>query len=427
MVNKLSVRRLTAKALTALIIFKLVLIASVFIFNTNTYALENEISENMLYAKAAALIDAQSGRLLYGKNENEVLAMASTTKIMTCILALENCDLSESVNVSKKAALMPKVKLNMNVGEKFMLKDLLYSLMLESHNDSAVAIAEHVAGSVEEFAKMMNDKAEEIGCENTYFITPNGLDATKRIETDDGKFEDKKHSTTAYELAKILAYCINSSNQSEKFLEITRTKNYSFSDLENKRSFSCNNHNAFLNMMQGALTGKTGFTNDAGYCYTGALERDGKTFIVALLGCGWPNNKGYKWKDTIKLMNYALENYEYKAFDEKIDFPKPKVINGMNESKNPYEKAYIEVGEENEGIERILLRKNEKIIKKAELKNSINAPVNAGDIVGKTRYYLINAKGEKLLIKENNLVSLTGVSEIRFYNVIEYIVRIFLM
>lgn len=111
-----------------------------------------------------------------------------------------------------------------------------------------------------------------------------------------------------------MKYCIKESPCREDFLNVTRTASYSFYDADKKRSFSCNNHNAFLNMMEGALTGKTGFTANAGYCYVGALTRDGKTFIVALLACGWPNNKTYKWKDTVKLMNYGLENYSYRSF-----------------------------------------------------------------------------------------------------------------
>ena len=133
--------------------------------------------QNSLYAKAAVLMDADSGRILYEKNGHQAMANASTTKILTCIIALENCDLDSEVTVSTLAASQPKVHLGMREGQKFYLKDLLYGLMLESYNDCAVAIAEHIAGTTGAFAKLMNDKAEEIGCEDSYFITPNGLDA----------------------------------------------------------------------------------------------------------------------------------------------------------------------------------------------------------------------------------------------------------
>ena len=146
----------------------------------------------------------------------------------------------DTVTVSSYAASMPKVRLGMTTEDTFYLKDLLYSLMLESHNDSAVAIAEHIGGSVEGFADMMNKKAEELGCQDTYFITPNGLDA-----------QDEKgiHGTTAADLARIMSYCI----KNETFLEITRTASYSFSNIAGTKTYSCNNHNAFLQMMDLSL------------------------------------------------------------------------------------------------------------------------------------------------------------------------------
>ena len=246
-----------------------------------------------LYAQSAVLMDADSGRVLFEKNGMEQRPMASTTKILTCILVLEKAGLGETAEVSRNAASQPKVHLGVRAGEKYYVQDLLYSLMLESHNDAAVILAEHVGGSLEGFAALMNEKAKEIGCADSHFITPNGLDAED---------EEGAHSTTAADLAKIMRYCITLSPKKAEFLEITRTSSRAFSDVEGKRSFSCVNHNAFLGMMDGALSGKTGFTGKAGYCYVGALTRDGKTFIVALLACGWPNNETYKWKDTRKLM-----------------------------------------------------------------------------------------------------------------------------
>lgn len=204
------------------------------LFGITSYAKEEEPKQ--LYAQSAVLMDADSGRVLFEKNGYEQKAMASTTKIMTCILALEKGKPDQIVTVSENAARQPRVHLGMANGEQFYLRDLLYSLMLESHNDSAVAIAEQVGGTVEGFARMMNEKAEKIGCKDTYFITPNGLDASD---------ENGKHSTTAEELAKIMRYCIKLSPQKELFLEITQTQNHTFTDVEGKRQFSCNNHNVF--------------------------------------------------------------------------------------------------------------------------------------------------------------------------------------
>ncbi len=177
-----------------------------------------------LNSRSAVLMDADTGRVLYGKNETEDLPMASTTKIMTCILALENAGPETEVLVSDRAASMPEVKLHIKKGEKYRMEDLLYSLMLESHNDSAVAIAEAVAGSVEKFADMMNRKAVELGCGDTCFVTPNGLDAE---DPESGKI----HSTTAEDLARILRYCILFSPAKNEFLAITRAPSHAFSDL----------------------------------------------------------------------------------------------------------------------------------------------------------------------------------------------------
>lgn len=346
----------------------------------NTVYAETIEEPRDLYAQAAVLMDAESGRILFEKNGQEVLAMASTTKIMTCILALEKGNGDDAVKASELAASQPKVHLGMRIGEEFRLHDLLYSLMLESHNDSAVAIAEHVGGSIENFAKLMNAKAKELGCQNTYFITPNGLD-----ETDDTGM----HATTASELAKIMSYCIMDSPKKEEFLSITSMPNYSFSNVEGSRTFSCSNHNSFLNMMEGAISGKTGFTGKAGYCYVGALERDGRTFVVSLLACGWPNNKNYKWKDTVQLMEYALENYTYRDIDKDVKLPSVVVDDGVPESDRLFDDAYVKLdvnyGEE---IGQFLLRRDEELDCKVEMFGTMKAPLKKGESVGRLIYSL---------------------------------------
>lgn len=347
-----------------------------------------------LYAKAAVLMDADSGRVLYDRCGDEQLAMASTTKIMTLIVTLENASLEDIVTVSSYASSMPPVHLGMRSGEQYRLKDLLLSLMLESHNDSAVAIAEHVGGDVEQFAALMNRKAAEIGCENTYYITPNGLDAAK---------DDKFHSTTARDLALVMAYCVAKSPQKESFLEITRTPNHSFTDVSGKRSFSCVNHNAFLSMMPGALTGKTGFTAKAGYCYVGALRRDGKTFVVALLACGWPNHKTYKWSDTRALMEYGLANYNYRSFDE-VEVPAAatdKVVVSNGQTRKIGEKVYMPVevvpdGEHANGG--LLMREDEKVTVTLQKVKALTAPVRKGQTIGYLSYMVGNKEWKRVCL-----------------------------
>lgn len=392
------------KSVLNIVVLSVYVLVEILIFSFCKVSVVNAKEADLkLYAKAAVLMDADSGRVLYGRNADEQLAMASTTKIMTLIVTLENANLEDTVTVSSYASKMPDVQLNIREGEQYKLKDLTYSLMLESHNDSAVAIAEHVGGSVEGFAALMNKKAKEIGCKSTYFITPNGLDATD---------EKGSHSTTAEDLARIMSYCIKKSPAKEMFLEITRVPSYSFSDLKGTRSFSCNNHNAFLNMMSGALSGKTGFTNKAGYCYVGALERDGKTFVVALLACGWPNHKTYKWSDTRALMEYGLENYKFRYFAEadipKEAFEKIKVngAKGENIGETVYSQIKLSDSIDNfndEKLNGLLMNNDEKITVVLKRKKVINAPVREGERIGYISYCIGNKEWRKLelVIGEN--------------------------
>lgn len=387
----------------------------VFVPAVSDGAQEKEAGEELqLYAQAAVLMDADSGRVLYGKNEEAKLPMASTTKIMTCILALEYGSPEEIVEVSSYAASMPKVKLYVKSGEKYYLRDLLYSLMLESHNDSAVVIAEAVGGSVEKFAAMMNQKARDIGCYDSYFITPNGLDA-KVNET------GKVHSTTAADLARIMAYCVTDSPEKERFLEITRTQGYDFTDVDGTRSFHCNNHNAFLGMMQEALSGKTGFTNNAGYCYVGAVESEGRIFTVALLACGWPNNRSYKWSDMKKLAVYGMERYQYRDIYEEQAFAAIPVRDGIaGEKGTPFEEAEVSVTlQAGEKSLPYLLCEDDRVEVKSRVEPVLDAPVAAGEEVGSVSYYL---NGE--LIKSYTVCADEAIEKRSFPWIFIYILKL---
>ena len=335
-----------------------------------------DVKESELYARAAVLMDGDSGRVLYSKNGLEPLANASTTKILTCIIALENCDLEQTVEFSARAASAPKVHLGAAAGKKFRMKDLISAMMLESFNDCAVAIAEQIGGSVEAFSGLMNDYARQIGCTDSYFLTPNGLDA------EDG---NGYHHTTANDLALIMRYCIRQSPKADLFLGITAEAEHSFSDLDGTMTYHCYNHNAFLNMMDGALSGKTGFTGKAGYCYVGALEQNGKTLIVALLACGWPNHKTYKWQDTKKLMEYGLASYqkvEVEAFEPKIKIPAYlPVENGCSERIG--EESYAGLAlKKKEGVASVLKKEEEAITIEYRIAETLTAPVEKESIVG---------------------------------------------
>lgn len=331
-----------------------------------------------LYSLSAVLMDAGSGRVLYEKNGDDPRANASTTKVLTCILALENGAGDDYVEVSARAAGQPDVQLNMQEGEQYYLEDLLYSLMLESHNDTAVAIAEHIGGSVEGFARMMNEKAAEIGCTDTHFVTPNGLD-----DEDSGGI----HHTTAHDLAFIMRYAIRSTT----FLKITETREYTFSDLSGKRQFTVHNANALLDMTDGVLSGKTGFTFDAGYCYVCAVQRDGKTFIISLLGCGWPNNKTYKWKDTMTLLDYGNENFSYRTYWQEPKLPRLTVSNGIQSGRGLWEDAVLDgviSVDDEEKNRKFLLGNDEHIECRVTMKENLAAPVKKGEQIGRVEFLL---------------------------------------
>lgn len=365
------------------------------IVNETIYAKSGDaflpLKSNELYALSACLMDADSGRVLYDKNADEVRAMASTTKIMTLIVALEYANEDDIVTVSPYAASMPDVQLNIMAGEQYRLGDLYYAMMLESFNDVAVTIAEYIGECyalnqddrtantdikarsyddskkyVHTFAKLMNEKAKELGCENTYFITPNGLDAED---------ENGKHSTTAKELAVIASYAI----KNERFNDIIGTRQYSFCEVNGTRNCSAYNKDAFLNQMNGAFGIKTGFTGNAGYCFVGALKSDGRTFISVVLGSGWPSNRTYKWKDTRKLMEYGINNFFPRTVFSTIkNYKDVKVKDGMEESTSTCIKGDLS----------LILCEADDVRVVYELEDYIDAPVSAGDVVGKAIIYV---------------------------------------
>jgi len=362
-----------------------------------------------LHAKYAVLLDGDSGRVLYGKNEDTPAPMASTTKIMSCVIALEYGLKEMTCTTSAYAASMPDVQLNAKKGETFTLNDLLYSLMLKSHNDSAVIIAENTAcyyiyqvqsgiypdtydvlsGKdlsfvsfpsgfdtsflqnitteqskilVAVFTGLMNEKAVSLGCTQTHFITPNGLDASD---------ETGEHATTAKELAVIMSYCI----QNEEFLAITQAKEHQFG------SYSVSNANAFLNMYDGVLSGKTGFTGNAGYCFCGAAKRGDITLISSVLACGWPPHKTYKWTDTKKLMDYGFTNYKLVRLTETPMLQKIPVHGGRSNIMQPRRSVPAR-------DTKLLMTSADTLRICYELPHSLKAPIRSGDIIGYENYYL---------------------------------------
>ena len=345
---------------------------------------QEEKEKLSLNARAAVLMDADSGRILYGKNETMAFPMASTTKIMTLIVALEHNEPDQIVMASAGASAMPEVRLGVHEGERYRMEDLYYAMMLESFNDAAMMIAEGTVGSVENFAELMNEKAISLGCTQTYFITPNGLDAAD---------EKGVHSSTAEDMAKIMRYAIDN----EDFLKITQTADYSFTDCDRKRSFEVHNKNVLLTMMDGVLSGKTGYTADAGYCYVCAVKKDDRTFIAALLGSGWPPHKGYKWSDVQTLLDYGDKNYRYQTIDISKGVPDRQVhvMNGEQDF------ATVRAKQTNY---RFLLSSEDKVHVESVIPGQVEAPVEAGQSVGSIRIFV---NGD--LTAENDYVTINKI------------------
>lgn len=345
---------------------------------------QEEKEKLSLNARAAVLMDADSGRILYGKNETMAFPMASTTKIMTLIVALEHNEPDQIVMASAGASAMPEVRLGVHEGERYRMEDLYYAMMLESFNDAAIMIAEGTVGSVENFAELMNEKAISLGCTQTYFITPNGLDAAD---------EKGVHSSTAEDMAKIMRYAIDN----EDFLKITQTADYSFTDCDRKRSFEVHNKNVLLTMMDGVLSGKTGYTADAGYCYVCAVKKDDRAFIAALLGSGWPPHKGYKWSDVQTLLDYGDKNYRYQTIDISKGVPDRQVhvMNGEQDF------ATVRAKQTNY---RFLLSSEDKVHVESVLPGQLEAPVEAGQSVGSIRIFV---NGD--LTAENDYVTINKI------------------
>ena len=351
---------------TIVSVFLYIVMCSVQIYSVSAQELK-------LNAKAAVIMDAESGKVLYGKSKDQKMPNASTTKILTCLYILEHCDIDQMAKVSKNASMQPKVRLGVREGESYKVKDLLYGLMLESYNDCAVVLAEYAAGSVEKFEKRVNQMAAKLGASKTHFVTPNGLDGTEK---------DGRHETTAQDLAKIMARCI----KNQQFLEITQAKQHTFTDGSGKRTFTCNNHNALLSTMQGAISGKTGYTSKAGYCYVGAIKQKNMTMTVSVLASGWPPHKTYKWNDVRKLVQYVTDNYEKREII--ADTNNVKEINVNNGLK---QKVPLRTGNPKATF---LIKKTDQIKIESILPSSMNAPVKKGQKVGEIRY-LVNGKSQK--------------------------------
>ena len=306
--------------------------------------------------------DRISKSMIIGKNEDVKSAMASTTKIMTTIVILEKADLNEKVTVSAKAGGTGGSRLGLKRGDKTSVRDLLYGLMLRSGNDAAVALAEHVGGSVKGFAELMNEKAIELGLTNTHFVTPHGLD-------------DANHYTTALELAKLTDYAMDN----ETFAKIVGTKSTTI--YINNQSRQINSTNELLGVLNGVVGVKTGFTNNAGRCLVTETKRNNMDIITIVLGA---DTKKDRTKDSVNLIEYTFSKYKMYNLEERI-------IEEFNKWKNINEKRIlITKGKQNNpklalgAIEKatIPICDNDKIEYSINALTEVEAPVEQWNVMG---------------------------------------------
>ena len=309
-----------------------------------------ENKEPITNSKHIIAIDRKTLSVLYEKDAYSETPMASTTKIMTAIIVLENCDLDTIVEISKEAASVYGSTLGITTGTKMKMNDLLYGLMLRSGNDCAVAIAESVSGSTENFAELMNKKAQELNLSHTHFVTPHGLD-------------NDNHYTTAYDLAILTDYAL----KNDKFREIVNTKTTTINVGDLPRTIS--NTNELLGNLDGVYGVKTGFTFNAGRCIVSSCNRNNMDIIVVVLGA---DTKNQRTLDSIKIINYIYNNFEY------VD-----ISDYTNQSFEIYKKNYQE---------NVFLDKT-RTIPDIELKENINEvfplKINTSYLLS-TKFYGIN-------------------------------------
>ncbi len=335
-------------------------------------------------AKSAICFEYTTGKTVYAKNEKERLPMASTTKIMTALIALECGNLDDMVTISKRAACTEGSSMYLKAGEKVPLETLLYGLMLSSGNDAAVAIAEHIGESIENFSAMMTQKARELGCVDTQFKNPNGL-------------PDDNHYTTAFDLARITGKAL----ENQKFREIVASK---YANVGGK---NLTNHNKLLSLYEGAIGVKTGFTRASGRTLVSAAQRDGVELICVTL------NAPDDWDDHIKMLDFGFSEMERRVICTKGEIARLRVPVESGEREH----VNIVFG----GDISLSVLKQDKTSVNLMIPESISAPVSVDEPVGIAEIYLENVKmGEIALLAQENIGKTTPPGFLRvFLSVLE--------
>ncbi len=306
-------------------------------------------------AQAYALLDADTGELLYGKNERLRLGMASTTKIMTAIVAIESCDVETVVTVGADAVGIEGSSIYLKKDEQLTLRELIYALLLESANDAACAIAIAVSGSVDEFTDAMNAKASELGLYDTHYENPHGL-------------AEPTHYTTAYDLSMLMAYCM----KNEYFADITGTKKKALAGSDSSYSRLLVNHNKLLSE-NGICGGKTGFTKKTGRCLVTYGEKDGARLCVSTL------NAPSDWNDHRSLYTLGYSLYKHTVLEKAGRMEESAhVCGGIDGDESG---LYL-----SDDIA-VTLRDGVELTRIVKLKRFYYAPIEKGDVLGSVCYY----------------------------------------
>lgn len=367
-------------------LFFVIIFLMIILFNNFKVYANTDIKVN---AKAALMIEKNTGKIIYEENAKEKKYPASVTKILTAILVLENCELDDVATVSEKSiSNIPSgyVIAPLFVGEKISIEDLLYALMLKSANDAAYVLAEHVGGSVEGFSEMMNKKAKELGCENTHFVNPNGI-------------HDEEHYTTAYDLYLISKYAM----ENEKFAKIVSTFQYTLSATNkypNKdrvmqsTNYFLNQKSKFYNKDVKGI--KTGTTLEAGNCLITEITRDGFDYITVVLGAETSESK---FSETQKIIKYAFDNYTFTNLHNKGDVIKNiEVEKATKETKN----LNLVISDEITVINNIKIKADD-MKPEITLNENIKAPIIKGQELGSIKYSVDGLEYNAKLLAENDV------------------------
>ena len=359
---------------------------------TENVEINKQVQEpKQLNSRRYAIYDRASGTCIYGKNENKQTAMASTTKIMTAIIVLENCkNLDEVVTISAKAAGTGGSRLGLKKDDQVTVNDLLFGLLMRSGNDAAVALANYTAGSAENFANMMNKKAQELGLVNTHFVTPHGLD-------------NPNHYTTAYELAKLADYALKNS----VFSTIVKTK-YVTIKINNQPKELKNTNELLLADVEGVYGVKTGFTGNAGRCLVTSVKRNNMDLIIVVLGADTRKDRA---KDTLKLIDYAFKEFKMKSIEETAQ-EEYELWKNANESRITINKGTSKLKTKLGDIKIKQIATNKELSAEVHNINYLEAPVEAGSKIGE----IIIKNGDNIIEK----VDIEAKNKIQKNNVKNY-------